>query len=129
MKAAVRIIFLSLGAVIPLYPQTTGEPPKKWIDPDTGHRIVRLTNEPGSASLYFNQNGYTADGKEMVYTTRDGISVLNLETHATRPVVTGKVRIIVTGHKTQNVYYIKDGKVCATDVDSGATREIATLPT
>ena len=54
------------------------EPPRTWIDPDTGHRIVRLTNEPGSASLYFNQNGYTADGKSMLYTTPDGISVLNL---------------------------------------------------
>jgi hypothetical protein len=30
---------------------------------------LRLTNEPGSASLYFNQNGYTADGLKMVYTT------------------------------------------------------------
>jgi oligogalacturonide lyase len=36
------------------------EPPRSWIDADTGHRVVRLTNEPGSASLYFNQNGYTA---------------------------------------------------------------------
>src|SRR6266851_4621123 len=85
------------------------EPPRTWIDPDTGHRVVRLTNEPGSASLYFNQNGYTADGKKMVYTTPDGISVLNLETHATKSVVKGRVRIIVTGRKTQNVYYIKEG--------------------
>ena len=71
------------------------EPPKSWIDPDTGHRIVRLTNEPDSASLYFNQNGYTADGKKMVYTTPEGISALNLETHAARPVVKGRVRVIV----------------------------------
>ncbi len=108
--------------------QTQAEPPKSWIDPDTGHRIVRLTNEPGSASLYFNQNGYTADGKEMVYTTPEGISVLDLKTHAAREVVKGRVRIIVTGHKTQNVYYVRDGVVCSTDVDSGATREIAKLP-
>src|SRR3954451_23574730 len=84
------------------------EPPKTWIDPDTGHRIVRLTDEPGSASLYFNQNGYTADGLKMVYTTPDGISVLNLQTHDTKPVVEGRVRVIVTGHKTQQVYYLKD---------------------
>ena len=56
-------------------------PPKTWIDPDTGHRVVRLTDEPNSASLYFNQNGYTADGRKMVYTTPDGISALDLETH------------------------------------------------
>jgi oligogalacturonide lyase len=109
-----------------LHAQT--EPPKTWIDPDTGHRIVRLTNEPGSASLYFNQNGYTADGKGMVYTTPEGISVLDLQTHAAKQVVKGRVRIIVTGRKTQNVYYIKDGTVCSTDVDTGVTREIAKLP-
>ena len=103
-------------------------PPRTWIDPDTGHRIVRLTDEPGSASLYFNQNGYTADGKEMVYTTPEGISALNLATRAAHPVVKGRVRIIVTGHKTQNVYYIKDNTVCSTDVDTLATREIAKLP-
>jgi hypothetical protein len=31
-------------------------PPKSWIDPDTGKRIVRFIDEPGSASLYFNEN-------------------------------------------------------------------------
>jgi oligogalacturonide lyase len=104
--------------------------PKSWIDPDTGHRIIRLTDEPGSASLYFNQNGYTADGQEMVYTTPQGISVLNLKTLAAHPVVTGRgIRVIVTGHKTQNVYYTRDGAVFATDVDTLKTREIAKLPT
>ena len=59
---------------LPLFAESP--PPKSWVDPDTGHRVIRLTEEPGSASLYFNQNGYTADGKEMVYTTPDGISAL-----------------------------------------------------
>jgi oligogalacturonide lyase len=104
------------------------DPPKTWIDPDTGHRIVRLTDEPGSASLYFNQNGYTADGREMVYTTPNGISVLNLQNHQTHPVVEGRVRVIVTGHKTQQVYYLKEGAVYATDVDTRVTRKIADLP-
>src|SRR5438128_9562654 len=101
---------------------SAAEPQKTWIDPDTGHRVVRLTGEPNSASLYFNQNGYTADGKQMVYTTPDGISALDLESHTARSVVKGKVRVIVTGRKTQNVYYIKHSTVCSTDVDSGATR-------
>jgi oligogalacturonide lyase len=104
------------------------EPPKSWIDPDTGHRIVRLTNEPGSASLYFNQNGYTADGKKMVYSTPEGISVLDLAAHEAKPVVKGRARIIETGRKTQNVYYIRDRAVYAANVDTGASREIAKLP-
>ena len=104
------------------------EPPLSWVDADTGHRVVRLTKEPGSASLYFNQNGYTADGKKMVYTTPRGISVLNLETHQAKPVVEGRVRIIVTGRKTQQVYYIENGAVWAADVDTGNKRQIAKLP-
>ena len=106
------------------------EPPKTWIDPDTGHRIVRLTDEPSTASLYFNQNGYTADGKKMVYTTTEppGVSVLNLETKATKRVVEGRVQVIVTGHKTQSVYYKKGDEIYATDVDTLETRRIAKLP-
>jgi oligogalacturonide lyase len=104
------------------------EPPRTWIDPDTGHRIIRLTDEPGSASLYFNQNGYTADGKKMIYTTPEGISVLDLKTRVAKAVVPGRVRVIVAGRKTQNVYYTKEGAIWSTDVDSGATREIAKLP-
>src|SRR5260370_1618891 len=117
-----RLVFSAAISIIGLYSQTTpAEPPRTWIDPDTGHRIVRLTNEPGSASLYFNQNGYTGDGKEMVYTTPEGISALNLATGEAHSVVKGRVRIIVTGHKTQNVYYIKGTDVVATNVGTLAT--------
>jgi len=123
MKTKLFLVSAVLGTAV-----FAAEPPKTWIDPDTGHRIVRLTEEPGSASLYFNQNGYTADGLKMVYTTPAGISVLNLQTHETKPVVEGRVRVIVTGHKTQQVYYLKDGAVYATDVDTRATRKIAELP-
>lgn len=109
-------------------PLFAAEPPTSWIDPDTGHRIVRLTTEPNSASLYFNQNGYSADGKKMIYTTPEGISTLDLETHTARQVVKAPARVIVTGRKTPNVYYIRDGVLFSTDVDTLATREIAKLP-
>ncbi len=105
------------------------EPPKSWIDPDTGHRVVRLTEEPGSASLYFNQNAYTADHKKMVYTTAAGVSVLDLETHATRQIASGRVRAIIAGFRTRNVYYSKDNTtVWAANADTGEARQIATLP-
>jgi oligogalacturonide lyase len=110
------------------HPHSSGNAPESWIDPDTGHRVVRLTQQAGSASLYFNQNGYTGNGKEMVFTTAQGISVLDLATHAARPVVEGKVRVIVAGRKSQLVYYTKDGAVYSTDVDTRETRKIAQLP-
>ena len=104
------------------------EPPKSWIDPDTGHRVLRLTNEPGSASLYFNQNGYTADGRKLIYTTSDGISVLDLTTHQSKQVVSGRVRMIDSGRKTQRIFYTRDGAAFWTNVDSGETRKIGELP-
>lgn len=106
------------------------EPPHSWIDPATGHRVVRLTNEPNSASFYFNVNAYTPDGKEMVYTTPDGISVIDLTTWKTRQVVKGHVRAIVVGHKTPSIFYIKpeERTLWVTNVDTGATRKLAALP-
>ncbi len=104
------------------------EPPKSWIDPDTGHRVIRLTKEKGSASLYFNQNGYTADGKKLVYTTPDGISVLDLQTQQAKQVVQGRVRLIDAGRKTQRVFYLRDGAALWTNVDTGETKKIADLP-
>jgi len=104
------------------------EPPESWIDPDTGHRVVRLTRETGSASLYFNQNGYTADGKKLVYTTPEGISVLDLATHQARRIVDGPARVIEAGRKTERVYYSREGAVFSVDADSGESRRIGALP-
>ncbi len=34
--------------------------PNEYIDPDTGHRVVRLTRGTGSySSFYFHQNAFT----------------------------------------------------------------------
>lgn len=98
--------------------------PKSWVDKDTGHRIFRLTNEPGSESTYFNVNPFSPDGKLMMYTAPDGIHVLNLVTRKTRLLVANPpvpaamksrrfarfiygVHGIVVGHKTPSVFYTK----------------------
>ena len=120
------ILIAALGATSLL--GQNAEPPASWIDADTGHRVLRLTREPGSASLYFNQNGYTPDGKRLVYTTADGIHTLDLATRESRHVVKGRVRLIDAGRKHQRVYYLRDGAVFYTDVDTLETRKIATLP-
>ena len=104
------------------------QPPKEWVDPDTGHRVVRLTEEPGSASLYFNQNGYTADGKGLVYTSPAGIHVLDLETRKARVVVAGRVRLIDAGRRTGRVYYVREGAAWWTDTGTGESKKIGELP-
>ena len=85
---------LAAMLALPAFLGHGAEPPKSWIDPETGHRVVRLTEEPNSASLYFNQNGYTADGRKMVYTTPEGVSALDLETRTAKSVVKGRVQVI-----------------------------------
>ena len=62
--------------------QQSSEVPREWIDPDTGHRVVRLSDEPGSASLYFHQNPYTPDGQKLLITTPTGLATINLKTRA-----------------------------------------------
>src|SRR3954469_18431287 len=82
--------------------------PTEWIDPDTGHRIIRLSREDGTQSLYFNQNAYTADGKRLIVTTADGgIATITLATRELKPLVPGRVSVLVAGHKSGDVYYTK----------------------
>ncbi len=118
---------LLLGLIV-LSVARAEEPPLSWIDPDTGHRVIRLTTEPGSASLYFNQNGYTADKRRMIYTTPGGVSTLDLKTHQSHEVVNARVRVVVTGRKNNTVYYIQHDALWVTDVDTLRSREIGKLP-
>jgi oligogalacturonide lyase len=108
--------------------QPVKEPRREWVEPQTHHRVVRLSDEPGTASLYFHQNGYTARGDLLVVTTRAGVSAIDLRTRKLRPLVAGRVSHVVVGRKTRQAFYIKDGTVYATDLDSGAARAIVTRP-
>ncbi len=106
------------------------EPPMVWVDPETGHRVHRLTNEPNSTGFYFNINAYTPDGKEMVYSAPDGIHVLELGTLKTRLVVAGRVHAIIVGKKTPTVYFTRAGEhaIYAADIDTGESKKVADLP-
>lgn len=107
-------------------------PPQEWIDPDTGRRVIRLTDEPNSKAFYFNENEFTPDGNEMVYTAPDGIHVLNLATRKTRLLVPirGHYRTIAVGKKTPTIYYLNQTEhaVYGADIETGATKKLVTLP-
>lgn len=129
-KRSLKRLFFALGlafaALLPsiLYAQ---ELPKSWVDKDTGHRVFRLTDEPGSQSLYFNVNAYSPDGKLMVYTAPDGIHVFEFATRKTRLLVPNgtppagdnnprarfeyAVHLVQAGRKTPSVFFTKfDGE-------------------
>jgi len=104
------------------------EPPREWIDADTGHRVVRLSQEAGSQSLYFHQNPYTPDGSRLIITTPTGLATVDLKTGAVEKIVDGRVNLIMTGRKTGRAYYVKAGTVYAVDPASKSSSEIARLP-
>ncbi|HEY4417842.1 MAG TPA: oligogalacturonate lyase family protein, partial [Verrucomicrobiae bacterium] len=134
------VLFQSLiGFVLPLIAfcpfGAYSQPAKDWIDPDTGHRIIQLSTEPGSESLYFNLNPFTPDGKRMVITTPDGIAMVDLATHAVGKIIEGRVHVIMVGRKTGQIYFVArkvvDGEtnqwVCAIDPNTKITRNILKL--
>ena len=127
MKAP-RILPLILAAVSAI----AADLPTEWIDRDTGHRIVRLSREDGTQSLYFNQNAYTADGKHLIVTTQGGgISTIDLTTHEVKPLVPGRVSVLMAAHKSGDVYYTRRdtvNTVYATNVTTRVTREVVKLP-
>ncbi len=100
------------------------EPPLDWIDPDTGHHVIRLSREAGTASLYFHQNAYTASGDKLVVTTPKGIATIELKTNQIELIVEGRASSLIVGRKSRQVFYLKDGAVMATHLDTKATREI-----
>jgi len=85
---------------------TQSTPPREWIDQTTGHRIVRISDEPGSSSNYFNVNSYTPDERWMAYSSPSGIMALDLRTFKSRLIVPGRVSLQFVGHRTGAVYYI-----------------------
>jgi hypothetical protein len=111
------------------------EPPLEWVDKDTGHRVVRLSREAGSSSLYFNYNGYTPKGDRLVFSAPNGVVAMDLKTRALTKIVEGKVRLLFVGRKTGAVYYEKaltdtpngPKAVMATDPYTKATRQVAKL--
>ncbi len=98
--------------------------PREWIDPDTGHRVVRLTDEPGSQSLYFHQNPYTATGDKMVFTSPTGLYAYDFATGKSKLLVEGRTGSLVVGPKTRQAYYFKGDSVYATSLDTGDKRLI-----
>ncbi|WP_370638845.1 oligogalacturonate lyase family protein [Croceicoccus sp. Ery5] len=114
-------------------PAAQGDAPHSWIDPLTGHRIVRITKQAGSQSLYFHQNPYTPQGDMMVITTPDGIAKVRLRDWKLMPLVNDRdAELLFTGRKTRTAYFSKPASgggttIFGVDIDSGKIRRIATL--
>jgi oligogalacturonide lyase len=104
-------------------------PQTDWIDPVTGHRVIRLSGDEGGSSLYFHQNAYTPKGDRFVFNTRSGIAAVNLSRLGVAPVtpeiVVPNARAIATAWRTPDVYYFKSGALHAANLETKATRKVA----
>lgn len=114
------------------------EPPVEWVEPQTGHRIVRLSRLPGSVSLYFHQNAFTPEGDKLLMTTPEGLSTVDLKTREIQVVVPrgqfqgGGSSEIEMGRRSRQVYFMQrtpTGSVIrATHIDTLESHEIVKLP-
>jgi len=102
------------------------DPPAEWVDTSTGHRVVRLSTEPGTRSLYFHQNSLTPDGRYVIVETPAGIGTIEFATRRQRLIVPGKVRALFVGRRTGLVYFSRsDG---AGDSAQQTPTDVFTVP-
>jgi len=105
------------------------ELPRSWIDPDTGHRVVQLSVEPNSNSLYFTQYAYTNGGTKLIMTTRHGVDLVTVSTGRIEHVLeSDSGRVFQAGRKTGKIFLMKDGYVCSLDPDTRVLTQLAKLP-
>jgi oligogalacturonide lyase len=132
----VRRSLLSVVLCVSLH--AAAEPPVEWIEPATGHRVVRLSREAGSASFYFHQNSYTPEGDKLILSTPRGLETVDLKTRALEVVVPrggysgGGSSGVEVGRKSRQVYYSARGEtgtvIRATHLDTKRTRDAVKLP-
>jgi oligogalacturonide lyase len=107
----------------------------EWTDPDTSHRVIRISRIPGeSESFYFHQNAFTENGDKMVFANTSADHSRNFfaydwRTHKLDQLTDGGTnRGEVVAPKSRRLFYMRDGVVYATHLDSHTTKQIAQLP-
>ena len=108
------------------------DPPSDWVDPDTGHRVIRLSSEAGSQTLYFHDNAYSATGEKYVFNSPSGIMLLDitkLGAHAPKAeLVVPAVGGTYMARRSRELYFTRRGaaagEVFAYDYDSRTTRRV-----
>jgi len=107
----------------------------EWTDPDTGHRVLRLSRIPAeSESFYFHQNAFTATGDKMVFTNTStnrshDFFIYDWRTRKIDQLTDGgNNRGEIVAPKSRQLFYMRDGTVYATHLDTRVTKKIAELP-
>ncbi|MBI5092816.1 MAG: dienelactone hydrolase family protein [Candidatus Hydrogenedentes bacterium] len=114
-------------------PVSQGYVPNEYVDPDTGHRVVRLTRAPGEyTSFYFHQNPFTVGGDKMVCTgVQDGrnwLLAIDMKTYAMdRLCECQDAGHVIVAPKRREVFHLRGETILATHIDTKETREIGKI--
>jgi oligogalacturonide lyase len=131
---ACRIAAVLVSVTTSLQVQET--PPRDWVDSDTGHRVVRLTDDGGGSTLYFHDNAFSPRGDRLIFNRPKGIAVIDVGTIGTAE---AKLDIVAPGgrggyfaRRTPDIYFSTTppaggggrGPVMAVNVDTRNVREV-----
>ncbi len=87
--------------------------PTDWVDPSTGHRIVRLTDDAGGSTLYFHDNAFSPEGDKLMFNTPAGIAVMKVAAigtpGATAEVVAPNGRGGYFARRSREIYFTARG--------------------
>src|SRR5947208_3158130 len=103
---------------------------REWIDADTGHRVVRLTDDAGGSTFYFHDNAFSPQGDKLMFNTPGGIAVLDVPAIGTdkarAEVVAAPARNGYFARRAREIYYngSGDGSITAISVDTKRTRGV-----
>lgn len=114
-------------------------PPTEWVDAETGHRVVRLSTEPGTKSLYFHQNSITPDGRFVIVSAPSGIVAIEIATRNQTLLSPGADTLLFVGHKSGLVYFARSKgpmlpeqrqptEIFSIAATGGAPKKVATVP-
>jgi oligogalacturonide lyase len=88
--------------------------PRDWVDPDTGHRVIRLSDVPGSSTLYFHDNAYTEKGDKLIFNVPNGIALVDITKLGQMP---PQAEVVVEGGRgsymarhTREIYFSRGGR-------------------
>lgn len=131
----VAIILAVHGQAIaqPLLETGAQQMPREWIDKDTKHKVIRLTEGPGeNSSFYFHNNPFIGNTMVYYHTGENGrqLYALDLATRQVTPLTQYPGRIFgeITAPKTRKVYFQCGDSVMATHIDTKKTELIFRFP-
>ena len=104
---------LILAAAVFARSAAAAELPTDWMDPATGHRVIRLSTEPGSSTLYFHDNAYSQKGDKLIFNSPGGITIIDISrlgTESPKPeVAVANGRGSYMSHRTREIYFVRGG--------------------